>query len=290
MAGFLPAAAAAATGIFVGATMVATRFVIDQTDPASLALLRYLIGFLCLLPLVLARGWVRFARRDVLPIALLGIGQFGVLVALLNFGLQYIGSAHGALIFATFPLLTMVLAAALRLEAMSFLKSAGVCLTILGVGLALGDKLGLPGPATGGWLGELAVFASALTGAVCAVFYRPYLRTYPALQVSAFAMLASVLFLAVLALGEGFFGAMPKFSPGGWLAVVFIGVSSGIGYYLWLWALKHATPTRVNVFLALSPITATALGAPLLGENISILFVLGLACVALGLWLAHWRS
>ena len=46
--GFLPAAAAAATGIFVGSTMVATRFVIDQTDPASLALLRYLIGVLCL--------------------------------------------------------------------------------------------------------------------------------------------------------------------------------------------------------------------------------------------------
>ncbi len=46
----LPVAASAATGIFVGSTMVATRFVIDQTDPASLALLRYLIGLLCLVP------------------------------------------------------------------------------------------------------------------------------------------------------------------------------------------------------------------------------------------------
>jgi len=40
---FLPIAAAAATGILVGSAMVATRFVIDQTAPASLALLRYLI-------------------------------------------------------------------------------------------------------------------------------------------------------------------------------------------------------------------------------------------------------
>src|SRR2546426_12037256 len=60
-------------------------------------------------------------------------------------------------------------------------------------------------------------------------------------------------------------------------------------YYLWLWALGHATPTQVTVFLALSPVTATVLGATLLGERISAPALLGLACVALGLWLAHPR-
>jgi hypothetical protein len=43
-------AAGAVTAILVGSAMVATRFVIDQTHPASLALWRYLIGFCCLLP------------------------------------------------------------------------------------------------------------------------------------------------------------------------------------------------------------------------------------------------
>ncbi|MDP6705595.1 MAG: DMT family transporter [Alphaproteobacteria bacterium] len=290
MGPFLPAAAAAGTGILVGAAMVATRFVIAETDPASLALLRYLIGTLCLAPPLLASGWVRIAPRDWLPIALLGIGQFGILIALLNYGLQFIGSGMGALIFATVPLLTMVLAASLRLEQMTWLKSAGVVLTIAGVGFALAEKLSLGGTADTGWQGEIAVFASALTGAVCAVFYRPYLKAYPALQVSTVAMLASVLFLAVLAAGEGFFGAVPRFSPGGWFCVLFIGVSSGIGYYLWLWALAHATPTRVTVFLALGPITATALGALVLDERVSLWFLAGLGAVALGLWLAHRRG
>ena len=45
-----PAVASAAAGILVGAAMVATRFVVAQTGPASLALLRYTIGFCCLLP------------------------------------------------------------------------------------------------------------------------------------------------------------------------------------------------------------------------------------------------
>jgi drug/metabolite transporter (DMT)-like permease len=285
---FWPAAASAATGILVGTAMVATRFVVDQTGPASLALLRYAIGFCCLLPFVLlSTGHTRFARRDLLPIALLGITQFGILIALLNYGLQFIPSGRAALIFATFPLLTMLLAAALGHERLTLPKSVGVLLTIAGVGVALGEKA-LEGAGSREWVGELAVFASALCGAVCSVLYRPYLRTYPALPVSAFAMLASVGFLSVLAgTSEGFFASVPRFTPGGWLAVVFIGVNSGVGYYLWLWALGHAPATQVTVFLALSPITAAWLGALLLAERISPMSTAGLALVALGLWLAH---
>jgi drug/metabolite transporter (DMT)-like permease len=280
-------AAAAATGILVGSAMVATRVVVHQAGPASLALLRYAIGVCCLLPVVLLSARVRFARRDLLPIALLGITQFGILIALLNVGLAYIPSARAALIFATLPLLTMLLSAALGRERLTATKSAGVLLTIVGVGLALGEKALQRGDAAHVWIGELAVFASAVSGAVCSVLYRPYLRKYPTLPVSAFAMLASVAFLAILAAGEGFFGALPRFTPRGWLAVLFIGVNSGIGYYLWLWALNHAPATQVTVFLSLSPVTAAVLGALLLSEPVSPGALTGLVGVAAGLVLAH---
>jgi drug/metabolite transporter (DMT)-like permease len=287
MRSLLPPAAAAVTGILVGAAMVATRFVIDQTAPASLAFLRYLVGCCCLLPAVLLSRRVRFARRDLLPIGLLGITQFGILIALLNYALQFIPSARAALIFATMPLLTMLLATVLGQERLTVVRTLGVLFTIVGVAFALGEKAVQQGGAAQEWIGELAVFASALCGAICSVLYRPYLRKYPAVLVSTFAMLASVGFLALLAAGEGFFHSWPRFTAGGWLAVVFIGISSGIGYYLWLWALNHTTPTKVTVFLALSPVTAAGLGAALLAERLSALCLLGLVCVALGLWLAH---
>lgn len=281
------AAAAATTGILVGAGIVATRAVVDQAGPASLALMRYLVGFLCLLPPVLWSGIPRFERRDLLPIGLLGIAQFGILVALLNYALQFIPSARAALIFATMPLQTIVLAAALGRERLTAAKLAGVLATIAGVALALGESAIAPGGASHHGIGELAAFASASSGALCSVFYRPYLRKYPTLPVSALAMLTSVGFLALLAAAEGFFNALPRFTAAGWLAIGFIGVSSGVGYYCWLWALNHATPTRVTVFLALSPITAALLGAALLAEPLSIPTLVGLACVVLGLWLAH---
>ena len=95
-------------------------------------------------------------------------------------------------------------------------------------------------------------------------------------------MLASVAFLAVLAAAEGFFHTPLRITPAGWLAVGFIGVSSGV-----LWALSNATPTRVTVFLSLSRITAAILGLLLLGEMLSLLLLAGLGAVIAGLWLAH---
>lgn len=62
-----------------------------------------------------------------------------------------------------------------------------------------------------------------LAGALCSVLYRPYLQRYPT---------ASVVALAVLTGFEGFFAQAPRFSAAGCSAVLFIGASSGIGYFL----------------------------------------------------------
>src|SRR6185295_2495364 len=149
-------------------------------------------GVACLVPpLMFAR--VRFARADILPIAALGIGQFGVLIALLNYGLKTVPAGRGALIFATFPLLTLIVAALVGHERVTRAKLLGILLTLAGVALALGDKVA----GAGSFAGEAAILASAATGAVCSVLYRPYLRRYPTLPVSAFAMAAAAAALLV---------------------------------------------------------------------------------------------
>jgi drug/metabolite transporter (DMT)-like permease len=280
-----PMAAAAITGVLVGAAIVATRSVAGQASPAALALLRYLIGLCCLAPPMLLGARARIARHDLLPVALLGIAQFALVVTLLNAALEQISAARAALIFALSPLLTLVLGALFGSERITVRKTAGVLLSVTGVGLALGEKALVPG--AHGWAGELAALGSAASAAVCSVLYRPYLQRYPTLTLSTWAMLASVLFLAAWAAGEGFFTAWPGFSAIGWLAVTFIGLSSGVGYYLWLWALGRTSPTNVSVFLALSPITAAILGALALGERPTAGLLAGLACVALGIWMAQ---
>jgi drug/metabolite transporter (DMT)-like permease len=281
--------AAAAVGLQVGAATVASRAVVEEVGPATLALLRYAIGACCLLPFFLAAPRVRFQGRDLAAVAALGIGQFGILVALLNVGLLHVTSARAALLFATFPLMTMLLAAALGRERLSVTKALGVAISFAGVGLALLDKLAVEAAGAGAWAGVAAVLGAALTGAVCSVLYRPYLQKYPTLPVSTLAMIASVFFLGLLAVPEGALEIVPRLGPSAWAVIFFIGVSSGIAYFGWLWALGRLPPTQVTVFLSLSPITAALLGALLLGESLTLLTLAGLAAVVSGLVVAFAR-
>jgi len=281
----LALAAAAATGVQVGAALVASRFVIHDIGPASLAFLRYAIAVLCLAPFVIAGERVRFAPRDLLAVMGLGIVQFGILIVLLNLGLQFISSTRAALLFSTFPLMTMVIAAFLGHERLTGIKTAGVMLTVIGVAVALGERL-IASNGTNDVLGALLVLAAALCGAVSSVLYRPYLSRYPTLPIGAWAMMASVVFLTGPAGLEGLFAEATRLHQRGWIVVLLIGLSSGIGYVLWLWALKHTTPTRATVFLSLSPVTASLLGALIVNEPFTLSVFLGLAGVVGGLWLA----
>jgi drug/metabolite transporter (DMT)-like permease len=277
----------------VGAAIAVSRLAVGEVPPLTLAMLRYAIGFACLAPF----AWrerasigtapaVHGRARDLAGIALLGIVQFGALIALLNFGLQRVGAGEAALIFSLFPLLTMVVSAGAGRERASPLLIAGVLLSIAGVALALAPKIGPHAATSTGWWGEAAVLSAAALGAVCSVLYRPYLRNYPTVPVSALAMLASVAVLALAAWPEQWLARIGSFSATAWAATAFIGLSSGIGYFGWLYALKHETPTRVTVFLALNPPTAALLGWWLLGEPVHALMAAALVLVAAGLWLA----
>ena len=275
--------------MLVGAGIAFSRLALAEVPPLTLAMLRYAIGFACLAPFAWRARCTWHAQpalhgrgRDLAGIAGLGIVQFGILIALLNLGLQRIGSAEAALVFSLFPLLTMLFSAALGRERITPMLVAGVLVTIAGVALSLVPQLG----STHSAAGVLAVFGAALLGAVCSVLYRPYLRSYPTVPVSATAMLASVLFLGVASLPEHWPTRISGFSATAWSAIAFVGVSSGIGYFLWLYALKHEAPTRVTVFLALNPPTAALAGWLLLGEPVHPLVYAALVLVAAGLWLA----
>lgn len=278
--------AAAAVGVQVGAAIVASRWLVRDLGPWSLAFLRYLVGAASLLPIVAAarQPWSLAApTRERLAVAGLGIGQFGLLIALLNLGLTRLDAGLGALIFATFPLVTLLLSVLIGRERFSSMALFATVLTVTGVGLALGVRAPAVADGAGFAFGAACVLLATLTGALCALAYRPYLERHPTLTLGLWAMSASVLAIAPFAWAEGLLVRAAALSVGQWAAVVGVGLSSGVGYWLWLWALKHAPPSRVTMFLALSPLTATLLGTLWLGEQLGTIAWLGIGCVAAGL-------
>jgi len=129
-------------------------------------------------------------------------------------------------------------------------------------------------------------------GAAYNVLSRRPLQRQPALTGVAVSMAAGTLGLgllrALLALaGAG--GGWPAFTRTDWAVLAFIAIGgASLGYWLFLWALRHATPTRVAVFVPLNPIVAAALGALLLGEPAGPGLLLGLAFVTAGILVVNW--
>lgn len=285
-------AGAAVCGVQVGAAIVASRWLVHDLGPASLAFLRYLVGAASLLPIVAAtrQPWTLHGPcRERLSIAALGVGQFGLLIALLNLGLTRLDAGLGALIFASFPLVTLLLAVLIGRERFSAWAAAALGLTIGGVALALGVRVPQVDDPAGFAFGAGCVAAATVIGAACSLAYQPYLQRQSTLTMGLWAMGASVLAVAPFALADGLVARAAALSPAQWAAVVGVGLSSGVGYWLWLWALKLVAASRVTQFLALSPVTATLLGALWLGERLGVVAWIGIACVALGLALPGWR-
>jgi len=274
-------AAAALTGVQVGLALVVTRAIAGDVGPMQLALLRYGVGVLVLLPFFLRAGFAPLERRDVVPVLGIGIVQFGVLVVLLNASVQRISAGQAAVIFATFPLLTMGVAAILRQERLTIRKLSGGILSVLGVAICLGVTHAPADPA-----GVAFALGAALAGAVCAVLYRPYLTRYPTLQIGTLAMIAAVLALLPASLFEAPLTAISGFSGSVWAGVLFIGLSSGAGYVLWLTALRHAAPTEATLLLSLSPVVAAMAGWIWLAEPVGATGFGGIALVLAGIALA----
>lgn len=250
--------AAAATGILVGAAMVSTRTVSTATSPVTLAFLRYLIGVAMLgIPVLLAHR-TRFAWRDAVAVAGLGILQFAVLIVLLNIALGSLSAATCALIFSTMPLLTLCLSVGLGRERFSLPRLAGLLLAVAGVAVLLRATLQQETTAIDDWTALAALIGATLIGAVCSMLYRPYVQRYAALPTSALAMLAAVVFLLGLCLATGQ-PLAPALTPLQWANVAFIGLASGVGYFCWLWALSQLDASRVVAFQALGPITAAVI-------------------------------
>lgn len=278
-------AIALASSSLGGTAAAITRYLVGGADPILLAILRWGIGFLCLLPCALLLG-VRWPQRSDWPaVALLGICFFGVFFILYNIAVSYTTAARASLALATLPLHTMVVGVILGVERLTARKITGVGIAVLGVAAALAAGLAQSPPEA--WRGELI-----MTGAVfCMAFYnvlsRPLMQRSSPLGFLTVGMGAGAAVLVLAGIVKGSFAALGQFTTAQWIAGIYLGIGGGaLAFVLWVMALARATPTRVANTMTVNPIAATLLAALLIGELITPNLLIGLVAVFAGIWIA----
>lgn len=262
---------------------VATRFLVATIEPEALAAFRFGVGFLVLLPLALAARWPR--GHDWIGVALLGLLFYADFFVLFNLALAYTTAARGALALSALPLVTMALAALLGVERLSARKTAGVLIAVGGVAAALGT--GLAHAPEGAWRGDLIMAGATLCMALYSVRSRAYVARSSALGFLVAGMGIGAGAIAAIAAARGSFAVMGALSAVQWGALAYLGVIGGAAaFWLWIWALQHASPTQVTATMTVNPVVAGILAAVLLGEPLGLNLALGVAAVLVGIWIA----
>jgi drug/metabolite transporter (DMT)-like permease len=268
-----------------GSAAAITRYLAGNTDPITMAILRWGIGFLCVLPaaLLLKARWP--ARSDLPAVAALGFAFFGVFFVLYNIAISFTTAARASLALATLPLHTMVVGALLGIEPLTKRKSIGVGVAVLGVIAALAS--GLSSAPLGAWRGELIMTGAVMCMAFYNVWSRPFIRRSSALGFLTVGMGTGAAALILVGSFTGSFAALSQFSTPQWIAGLYLGVAGGaLAFILWVLALERASPTRVATTMTVNPLAAGLLATQLVGEPITPNLVLGLVAVFAGIWIA----
>jgi len=287
---FTANAGAFIAAILFGASVVAVRVAVQDIPPLTLAILRFGQGGLLLLLLLLiwARDLLRIGWHDVPYLVLLGAIFFTIFPVTFNTSLRLTEASRGALMLATMPLWSVLLARSAKRERLSTRQMCGVLLTLAGVGVVLAER-GLTFAGTGLSLaGDVLMLVTALCGAVYGVLAKRMLTRYKALTVTAYTMMFGTLLLMPLTFLEDPSSALARMRTDTVMLVLFLGIFGGaIGYFLWTFALTRLSPTQVAVYINLNPMIATLLGVTLLAEKLTGIFVAGFAAVFAGVLLVN---
>lgn len=268
-----------------GSAAAVTRYLAGNADPITLAVLRWGIGFLLVLPASLLLR-AKFPPRSDWPAVLaLGVCFFGLFFVFYNMAIGYTTAARASLALSTLPVQTMLVGALLGIEPLTLRKSLGVAIAMLGVLAALATGLGAA--PEGAWRGE-AIMAGAV---LCMAFYNVWSRRFivrsSALGFLCVGMGAGALALILIGIMSGRVAVLAHFNAAQWTAGVYLGIGGGaLAFILWVMALERTTPTLVANTMTVNPIAAALLATQLVGEPITLNLVAGLVAVFAGIWIA----
>jgi len=285
----LDLAALALLTLIWGSTWAAIRVAVRGVPPLTGVALRFaLAGVLLLLVATVQRvplGRAPYERRLWMTNALLTFaGSYGIVF----WAEQWVPSGLSSVLFATFPLWTVLLAPLLLPgERIGWRAAAGVALGFLGVAVIFSRDLMLGGDRV---VVAAAVFLLApLLSAVANLLTKRYGAGVHPLSLTALPMLLGALVVAPVAVGTEDL-RRATFDRASLVALVYLAVvGSALAFTVYYWLLRRITVVASSMVTYTAPVVAVAIGAVFLDERLGPHSLLGAALVLAGVVLTVWR-
>lgn len=264
------------------------KIAVQEVGPITLVAFRVLFGLLFgLIFMLIQRPQLPGKLKDWLPILFLGISNVAIPFFLISWGEQSIDSAVAAILDATVPLFTIVIAhLALHDDKITLPKVLGLLTGFAGVIVLMSKDIGASASPL---LGQGAVVLACAFYAGSSVYARKYTENTVSILRSVGPLISStvVMWTVTFFINRPF--TLPHL-PITWIALLWLGVlGSGFAFILNYYLIHEIGPTRTTMVTYLFPLGGVILGVSFLGEKLSWQLLAGAILIIASLAVANLR-
>lgn len=265
-----------------GSLYVVSKYAFAAIPPLTVLLLRYVIAMPLLGVLAWRKGLKKIEKTHLPYFLCCGSLGYFLAVGLQLIATNWLDASLASLLNATNPVFISLLAVLLLKERMNRNKIIGIICSLLGVAAVLGVNSNRPSVQ-----GVLFCAGAVMCWSLHSVVMRKISAHYPTEQITFYCVVLAIPFCLAASLIE-LNGQPVAFTPSSVGAVVYIAVlCTAAANLFWNRSLALLDASICSLFYPLQPLFSAILGVILLGEPITINFILGglliSVCVIVGL-------
>ncbi len=271
------------TAICFGTMEVASKLAGLSFHAIQLVFIRFFIGGIFLLPFAikeLKKRKIKLTPGDLGYLLGLGVICVCISMAMFQYGVKRINANLASIIISMNPLFTMVFAHFLLHE--SFTKRKALVLLVSFAGLLI---ILQPGSLMSGKLdtaGLMITLGAAVTFALYTALGKLRLERLGGMVQNSFSFLIGSAVLLIYMLPAGI-PVVKGITVASLPLLLYLGiVVTGIGYYAFLKAIELAGPSNASIAFFIKPVVAPVASLVVLGENITLNFVIGVLFILAG--------
>ncbi len=264
------------------------KIAVSEFPAVALSGIRVQTAALILLALFFARrGPAAFApmRANWKLMTLLAL--FGVVLnqGFFVVGLKLTSVAHSSLIVSLGPVFVLILARLHGLEELTWMKVAGLALSLAGLGLLVAERH--PGQQSS-LLGDFFIATGSLAFAYYVILSKEITPRFDSLSLNTFVFLLAAIMMIPLSATAFFGGGLSHVTWRGWLAMLYMAAFASVtAYLIFYYALHYISATRISALSYLQPPIATFLSWMFLRERITPALVAGAVVIFVGVYITE---
>ena len=270
--------------------VVIARGIVSVVSPITVLFFRLLIASVCFLPIIIKnRVWEKPHFKKLALVSLASTINLTFFII----GIKYTSATASQIIYATMPILILIINRFFKKEKQSLNKITGVIIGFLGL-IFIGYLSAVEKGETvsGSLYGNVLIMIAMLGWTSYLIFSKKLSQYFLPIEMGGISIIVSFIITSVVFLINQNIEKSPiLFNSSIVLAYIYIGFAGTfLTYILFQYAVKHSSSLKVSLTSYIQPVTTAFLAIIFLGEKMTFNFILGSLLIMSGVFLTSSTS